>query len=485
MADDNATTHQTAVPTGPPMPPDPDSGAHIHDNKRKRWPIVLGVIGVVMVVLVGGGVAAGLWSLNQLSGNIDTVKVDTAAPPEPGEAVNILLMGSDSRLGKGNTGYGLDAGRGGERSDTTILLHIPADRTRALAVSIPRDTWVEQPGCATRGKSGVFDKFNNAFEQGGASCTTKLAQQITGVPIHHVVVVDFGGFKRVVDAMGGVEVCVNEAIRDADSDLNLRAGTSLIGGEKALAFVRARKTLGDGSDIGRIERQQVFLSAAIRQATDAGLLLNPVKLYQVLDTATRSLTVDEGLDELGEMKTLLDSLRAVDPADITFVTMPFLGRSDANVDIDRPKADEIWRAIRQSTPWPPPVSRGPDGNKLTVPPDQIWVQVVEASGKREQATKAARQLRRAGFHIVGISESGQTKNRTAVRFRTGSKDSARTLAYAVDAPLVRDPEAWSTTVVVGKNWSGVQPDIVVAKSKKTFSDPRTEATTADESICSQ
>lgn len=485
MAQGNDSPHEPSAPAASPTPPDSDGAEQLPEARKRRWPVVLGVFAIVMVVLVAGGIAGGLWSLNKFSGNISTVKVDTAPAPESNEAVNILLMGTDSRVGKGNTGYGLDAGRGGERSDTTILLHIPADRSRALAVSIPRDTWVEQPDCATDGQIGIFDKFNNAFDKGGASCTTELVQEMTGVPIHHVAVVDFGGFKRVVDALGGVEVCVNQAIHDTDSQLDLPAGTSLIDGEQALAFVRARKTLGDGSDIGRIQRQQAFLSAAIRQATDAGLLLNPVKLYQVLDTATRSLTVDEGLDELGEMRTLLDSLRSVDPSDITFVTMPLLGRMDANVDIDQPKAEEIWRAIRNSTPWPPPVSRGPDGQKLTVPPDQIWVQVVNASGDPGMTDKAARQLRRVGFHVAGSSEAVKKRAKTTVRYRLEAEDSARTLAYAVDAPLVKDPEAWSTTLIIGKNWSGVTSDITVAKPKTEYTDPRTKPTTADESICSE
>lgn len=484
MAAENDTPRVPTVLAMPPMPPDPASKAQGSRSKQRRWPKILGIFAVVVMVLATGVVAAGLWSLNQLSDNIDTVQVDTAPAPEPNESVNILLMGSDARTGKGNTGYGTDAGRGGERSDTTILLHIPADRTRALAVSIPRDTWVEQPRCATDGLSGFYAKFNNAFEQGGAGCTTKLVRKMTGVPIHHIAVVDFGGFKRVIDAMGGVEICVNEAIHDKDSDLDLPVGTSLIDGERSLAFVRARKTIGDGSDIGRISRQQAFLSAAIRQATDAGLLLNPVKLYQVLDAATKSLTVDKGLDEISEMRSLLDSLRAVDPANITFVTMPFLGRNDANVDIDQPKTKEIWRAIRNSTPWPPPVSRGPDGKKLTVPPDQIWVQVIDASGTPGQVTKAVRQLRRAGFNIAGISDNGERRAKTTVRHRSRDRDSARSLAYAASAPRVKDPAAWTTTLIVGKNWTRVKSDITVAKPKKRNSDPRTEPTTADESVCS-
>lgn len=484
---DGPATPRDRPPPPPPREPAAQDASEPADEsaprRKRRWPKVLGIVGLVMIVLAGGVAAGGIYLLNRLSGNVKTVQVQTAQAPASHEAVNILLMGSDARTGKGNKGYGLDAGRGGQRSDTTILLHIAADRESATAVSIPRDTWVAQPACATNGQVGVFNKFNNAFDAGGPSCTTDLVQQMTGVPVHHIAVVDFGGFKNVIDALGGVEVCLNQAIYDQDSQLDLPAGTTLVDGERALAFVRARKTLGDGSDIGRIKRQQVFLSSAIRKATDTGLLLNPVKLFKVLDTATQSLTVDDSLNDLGEMRTLIESVRSIDPTDITFVTMPFEWRDDANVKVDQDKADEIWTALKNDTPWPPPVSRAPDGKRLTVPPSQINVQVVNASGTPGMAEKASLQLRSIGFNAQPSDQSSKKRQTSAIRYPAGLAKSARTVSYATDADMTESAKVYSTTLYVGKDWSTVKSQITVAKPKTGSADPRTEPTQADESIC--
>ncbi len=462
----------------------PDAPAPLPQPKpRKRRRRLAGIFVLVVCILLGGTVVGGAWLYYRLSGNVQTISVETAPSPEANEPVNILLMGSDSRTGKGNKGYGLDAGRSGERSDTTILLHISADRQNATAVSIPRDTWVRMPACASDGVAGTYDKFNTAFQEGGASCTTEVVTELTGVPIHHVAVVDFGGFKNVIDALGGVEVCLNQPIQDPDSQLDLPAGTTLVDGERALAFVRARKTLGDGSDIGRIKRQQAFLSSAIRKATDTGLLLNPVKLFQVLDTATQSLTVDESLNSLGQMRTLVDSLRAIDPANITFVTMPFTYRADnANVDVDTVQADKIWQSIINDTPWPPPVSRGPDGKKVVVAPEEITVRIVDASGS-QAGEKASRQLRALGFSISEITQANKKRGETEVSYGSGLQDSARTVAYITGAPMTEKDDIWTTTLTVGSDWSSVKSDVVVGNSKKAADETSTQATTAAEPIC--
>lgn len=453
-------------------------------GRKRRWPTVLLVVGIVMAVLIGGLAAGSFYLYNRFNGNIEEladVQVDTREENDP---INVLLMGSDTRAGKGNGAYGSDAGRGGQRSDTTILLHISGDRTRALAVSIPRDTWVRQPECADPNRN--YFKFNNAFDQGGPKCTTELVQQLTGVPIHHVVVVDFNGFKNLVDALGGVEVCLSQPVNDQDSKLNLPAGTQRVFGEDALAFVRARKTLGDGSDIGRIKRQQAFLSAAIRQVTDKGLLLNPVQLFQVLEAATKALKVDKSLKEVSGMKDMAESMNGIDPSDITFVTMPFLWRDDgANVEIDQPKAQQIWNAIKEDTPWPPPVSVGPDGQKLIMAPSDIYVNVVNNSGDETLTARAQTQLRMAGFNINQVTTGDRVTNTTKVQYPADLEDSARTVAYATDATMKQQQEGWAVTLIIGRDWNGVEDSIVVRKPKKS-NDGGTateETTSAADTVC--
>jgi hypothetical protein len=294
-------------------------------------------------------------------------------------------------------------------------------------------------------------------------------------------VVDFQGFKQVVDALGGVEVCLNNAISDPAAKLDLPAGKSVVSGEDALAFVRARKYIGDGSDIGRIERQQAFLSSAIRKATDTGMLLNPAKLYSVVDTATKALTVDQSLDGLSQMTDLALSARNITPEKVTFTTMPFVYRADgANVDPDTAKAASLWRAMIDDTPWPAPPSVGPDGKKLTVAPADIWVDV-RAPGKRLANVSASLQM--AGFG-VGDQSSASVRGRTRVVYPPAQKDSARTVAFAAGAKLVKDSGAFSVRLEVGKDYQGIDDSIVVAKGKKRGSGSEGgKVTKADEVTC--
>lgn len=471
----------SGLPVTAPVPPPGNPGPPTRTKKR-RWPKILLIVGVTLAVLAAlAGVGA--YVLVQKVGQITVIGVPgTEAAPVDNEPVNILLMGSDDRTGKGNKGYGLDSGRTTPRSDTTILLHISADRSRALALSIPRDLWVEQPNCTGKDWAGSYAKFNNAFEQGGAACTSELVQEVTGLPVNHVVVVDFNGFKQMVDAMGGVEVCLERPVDDVDAKLKLPAGTSVVDGEQALAFVRARKTLGDGSDIGRIQRQQAFLSAAIRKATDSQLLLNPARVYEMIDVATRSLTVSSGLDGLGPMRTMAESVRAVKPSNITFVTLPFTYRSDlANVDLDAAAAKPILDAMRNDTPYPPPPTVDQDGKKLTVPPEDISVRVVDSSGGQVSMNAVQSELTDAGFQVSEVT-SGPRIPATKVVHPRNQAEAARTLAYATESVSVADNQMWTVTLEVGKEWSGVKDDIVVAKPK-TNGNTTANPTSADRVVC--
>lgn len=446
-------------------------------HRKLRRTLIIGgtILGVLLVAAAGGAFA--LYQKFQQIKIIQVEGLDT--PAEEDAPLNILLLGSDSRKGKNMAKYGLDAGREGQRSDTTILLHISGDRSNALAVSIPRDLWVEQPSCAAQYR-GEYAKFNNAFDQGGAACTLQLVEQITDVDVNHVVVVDFNGFKAMIDAIGGVEVCVKEPIHDPDSLLDLPAGTTTVTGDQALAFVRARKTVGDGSDIGRIKRQQLFLSAAIRKVSDPSFLLNPGRVYTLLDTATQALTVSQGLDGVGPMRNLVDSVRGIRPSDVTFVTTPFVYREDgANVDLDSDAAQPLWDAMNNDTPWPPPVTVAADGQKLTVAPKDIWVTVVNASGGTVTDDEIRVQLEDAGFNLDSSSDGG-SRATTKVRYPTGLQDSARTVAYATSSQATQDDRVGGVTIVVGKDWTGVKTDLVVAKPKSTTEDSTTKA---DQVVC--
>ncbi|MFF2226707.1 LCP family protein [Streptomyces globisporus] len=312
------------------------------------------------LVLVAAGV--GWWMYKKLDGNITT---DTSAAaelkayekerptPVVMDAQNILLIGSDSRAGD-NRKYGRDDG-GSQRSDTTILLHLAADRKSATAVSIPRDLMVEIPSCSTgddKKSREQFTQFNTAFELGGTACTIRTVERMTGIRVDHHMVVDFNGFKDMVDAVDGVEICLKKPIDDKDAHLELPAGRQTLTGEEALGYVRARKSLGNGSDTERMERQQQFLGALVNKMQSNGVLLNPTRLYPVLDAATKSLTTDPGLDSLRDLYDLVRGMRDVPTEQVQFLTVPRQPyRNNPNRDeLVEPDAGDLFKQLREDKP---------------------------------------------------------------------------------------------------------------------------------------
>ncbi|MFE4798340.1 LCP family protein [Streptomyces sp. NPDC056708] len=333
--------------------PEPLAG---HRRRWLRWT----ALGVSFVVLASAGV--GWWLYRKLDGNIRT---DTSAAAElkvyererpvsvVHDAENILLIGSDSRAGD-NRKYGRDDG-GSQRSDTTILLHLAADRKSVTAMSLPRDLMVEIPACHKADGTATkkqFAQFNWAFEFGGTACTTRTVEKLTGVRIDHQMVVDFNGFKDMVDAVHGVEVCLKKPVNDTDAHLKLPAGRQKLNGEQALGYVRARKSIGNGSDTERMDRQQQFLGALVNKVQSNGVLLNPTRLYPVLDAATKALTTDPGLDSLKDLYELVRGLREVPTDKVQFLTVPRQPyAADPNRDeLVQPDAKRLFKRLRDDTP---------------------------------------------------------------------------------------------------------------------------------------
>ncbi|QOV47012.1 LCP family protein [Streptomyces chromofuscus] len=328
-------------------------------RRRRRWTWggTAGIAGVLAGALVAGWVV-----YTKLDRNITP---DEAAAAELARyererptalvrgAQNILLIGSDSRAGEDNGKYGRDSGT--ERSDTTILLHLSAGRRSATAVSIPRDLMVDVPSCLRpdgRRTEPMFAMFNYAFETGGSACTIRTVERMTDIRIDHHVVVDFSGFKKLVDAVGGVRICVAEPIVDKEAKLRLPAGPVTLDGEKALGYVRARKSLGNGSDTDRMDRQQQFLAALVQKLRSNDVLLNPVKLYPVLDAATSALTTDPGLASLRGLYDLVRGLRDIPTERVQFLTVPRESYA-RNVNRDQlmePAAEQLFERLRSDAP---------------------------------------------------------------------------------------------------------------------------------------
>ncbi|MFE7901622.1 LCP family protein [Streptomyces sp. NPDC057424] len=335
------------------------SGRGLVRRRRRRW-VRITAFGVTALLVAAGGVGWAVYA--KLSGNItpdeaaaaELARYDRERPTSlVKDARNILLIGSDSREGTGNSRYGRDSGT--ERSDTTILLHLSAGRDSATAVSLPRDLMVDLPGCRRPDGSRSTPRlamFNQAFQLGGSACTIRTVEKLTDIRVDHHVVVDFHGFKKMVDAVDGVEVCLRAPIDDRAAKLRLPAGRVTLNGEQALGYVRARKTLGDGSDTERMERQQRFLGALVNKVRSNDVLLNPAKLYPVLDAATSSLTTDPELASLRGLYELVRGLRDIPMEQVQFLTVPRESYAyDANRDqLVEPAAERLFERLRTDTP---------------------------------------------------------------------------------------------------------------------------------------
>lgn len=286
-----------------------------------------------------------------------TTAAGTSAP------VTILLIGSDSRAGA-NASYGKVEG---QRADVTMLLQISGDRTRATAVSIPRDSMVDMPSCQKADGTWSHPQtqmFNAAFALGGPTCTIRTVEHLTGVYINHFVIVDFSGFKAMVDALGTVPICVPEDVNDPHkSGLVISAGRHDVDGATALAYVRNR-TMGQGGDLGRVKRQQQFVATLVNEATSRGVLTNPPTVMRFLKAAAGSLTTDDGMQR-SEMISMARTLHSIGMDHITFLTVPVTGYApDPNRLAWAPQAEVLWQALRTDTPLPAPsaASSSPSSN---------------------------------------------------------------------------------------------------------------------------
>ena len=236
-------------------------------------------------------------------------------------AFNVLLAGSDS--GGGNEAYG---DRGENLNDVTMLLHVSADHKNATVVSFPRDMFVAIPECPDP-EGGTFDsmsrqKINNSLAYGGLACTVLTVEKLTGLDIGYAGVIEFDGVIEMSNAVGGVPVCVAGDIKDPYTGLDVKAGDNVLQGAQALAFLRTRHGVGDGSDLGRISNQQVFLSSLVRTIKSANTLTNPVKVYALAKAATSNITLSESLNNVTTIASMAMALKNVDIAKVVFVQYP-------------------------------------------------------------------------------------------------------------------------------------------------------------------
>jgi LCP family protein required for cell wall assembly len=436
-------------------------------GRGRRVARVLSWIAVVTSVSILALAGVGYAFVMRYDGNINRiggVLGDDAAVAAGGPR-NVLIVGSDSRDVEGNAFQGVgDEVITGQRSDVIILAHLYGGTDKVQLVSIPRDSWVDIPAF-TEPETGETTaaqtaKINQAFFLGGPALLVSTVEQLSGLQIDHYMQVDFDGFRGIVNELGGVEVCLSEPAKEAQSEIDLPAGVSTVNGEQALAFVRQRTGLPRG-DLDRIDRQQRLIGGMVRKVLSAGTLLNPLKLNGVLDTATKSLQVDEGLS-FGELRDLALRFRDVSANGVAFTTVPIADsaarrRGQSVVLIDDIAAAQLFTQIRNDVPpgTPPP----PDDSALIVAPENVQARVFNGAGVSGLGRRAADELAAVGFQIVEPpSDRGTDAAETVVYHGPGKADSAATLAAAVPGSRSElDPSLDETLeIVVGTSYAGAR-----------------------------
>ncbi|MEW2625572.1 LCP family protein [Streptomyces sp. NPDC048106] len=318
-------------------------------------------------VLVLGGAGAGYLYL-KLNGNLHSIDINQVLGGDRPTKVdngseNILVLGSDTRAGS-NKKLGGGTDDGSARSDTAMIVHVYEGHKKAGVVSVPRDTLVDRPACTdakgTTHPAATGVMFNEAYSTGGAACAVKSVESLTGIRMDHYLEVDFAGFQKLVDDLGGVPVTTTRAIADPQSHLDLKPGTHTLDGQQALGLVRTRHGVGDGSDLGRIQLQQAFVKALLGQVRNVGVLSDPKKLYDLADTATKTVTTDSDLGSVNSLIDFADGLKGIDATRMTMVTMPVrYDPADPNrVLLEKAKAQLVWDALKNDRPIPAAATKG-------------------------------------------------------------------------------------------------------------------------------
>ncbi|MFC5197578.1 LCP family protein [Streptomyces kaempferi] len=455
----------------PPEPPPGRRRTRTKPKKSKAKKVLLWTGGSMAFVLVAVS-AAGYLYIKHLNDNITSVSDDGASTGgfNKDRAINILVIGTDKRTGKGNDGYG-DAGSVGH-ADTNILLHVSKDRSNATALSIPRDLIVDVPDCPTQqadgtdkvipGTDGV--RFNTSLGQDDRtpSCTMRTVTELTGIKPDDFMVADFNAVKTLTEAVGGVDVCLAKDIKDPDSHLNLSKGTHNISGEQALAFVRTRHAVGFGGDLSRITLQQQFLSALMRKLKGNATLSSPTKMLKLAEAGTKALTVDDKLDSIGKLKDLGLELGKLNPKNLTFTTVPVLDnpaeKIKATVVLNDGKAPAVFDAIKNDVSFTEVKNKQKaakdaqaarlQGTKSAASEVRVRILNGGAAGGSAQLTLAWLQ------NSEGVQKSENAGNAPAVLSKT-------TLEYAPDQAA----QARRLAAIMGLSGSALKPGKSVINSQ--------------------
>ncbi|WP_033218393.1 LCP family protein [Kitasatospora phosalacinea] len=447
-------------------------GRSTRGRRALKWSA--GTLGLVLVAGCGGA----YYVYQHFNNNISSVKVevgDDSERPQATDALNILVIGTDSRVGLGRE-YGDEGSTG--HADTTLLFHIAKDRSNATVLSIPRDLMVQIPDCKSGDTSIPGEAramFNTSLGQDGRDpgCTWKTVEKLTGVRINHFMMVNFEAVKTLSTAVGGVEVCAATDIDDPYSHLKMSAGRHVVQGEEALAFVRTRHAVGFGGDLTRIPLQQQFISSMIRKMKSSDTLTSPTKLWDLADAATKALTVDDGIGSVNKLKDLALDISRVDTKNITFTTVPVIDDPTNNNHLvlkpnDAQQVFSMIAADRSLTGAPAPSAapgtpQAPASSAPAAPQVDaagVKVTVRNGSGTPKQATKAATALQDKGFELAVAGNNADAADTSTVSYPAGHEDEAQAVAAALGLPATAAQASSrlgakdGVVVVIGKDFTG-------------------------------
>ncbi|ATL31437.1 LCP family protein [Streptomyces formicae] len=465
-------------------------------KRRRRLRLVLGIaLSLLVLALAGGG-----WIYLRLSGNIETFGAEGLAKNRPDAASskgeNVLVIGSDARTG-GNSALGGGDKEDIGRSDTAFLLHVYADHRHAVAVSIPRDTLVTIPSCRLPDGSWTPERpdtmFNAAYSvgqtaKGNPACTQNTVEKLTGLRVDHTVVIDFKGFAALTDVVGGVDVCLPKDVYQGNLNPNrttrgkklFSKGEQSVSGQKALDYVRIRHGIGDGSDIGRIKRQQAFVSSLLKKVKDEGF--TPTKLFPLAEAATESMTVDPGLGSADKLLSFAMSLKDIDLHNTRFITIPWRYEGQ-RVAVVQPDADALWASLKDDRTLDGTDAGGAHkeaGAKKRKPAlgDGIRVAVQNGTTTDGLAARAAKTLTKHDFTVTATTDAASREHTTTeIQYGPGAGQKGRAEALATLFPGAELKPASDLTpdaglrLVLGSSYRGEAPSDLTKDTRSAADNP--------------
>lgn len=444
---------------------------------------LVSVLAVALTGLVWGYLRAADGQYTRIAA-LDQHSQDVRDPGGQYGDANYLIVGTDSRAGaNAEMGAGTTDEAYGARSDTVIVVNIPADRSRVVAVSFPRDLNVDRPSCFAWDNeladytnemipSETDVKLNSVYQAGGPKCLVKVIQKMSGLQVNHFVGMDFAGFEQMVNTIGGVEVCTAAPLVDEELGTVLaNTGNQTISGSTALDYVRARKVGSEGNgDYGRIKRQQVFLSSLLRTALSNKVLFDPGKLNGFINEFTNS-SFGDNLDTQS-LITLGRSLQRVEASKVTFLTVPTAGTNDWGNEIprstdirsifdaiidDKPLPGEQADSPTASPAQPPPMTdTAADFQVHAVSPSSVSVQVRNASRYEGIANTVADKLGAYGAQIYNVGDYTNPVDVTIVQFSGDNEAEAATIASMIPGAQMQRTTGLGNfvEVVLGSDFSG-------------------------------